>query len=95
MLIDELWWDEDNIDHLARHLIGPEEVEEVMFQDIPISVRARAQRYAVYGQTVAGRYIVAFLEAVRVGQRRRLQVYRPVTAREMTEAERRRYQSLK
>ena len=94
MRIDELWWDEDNIDHLERHRIDPDEVEEVMFQDAPISARARAQRYAVYGQTVAGRYIVAFMEAVRIGQRRTLQVYRPVTAREMTEAERRRYQSL-
>ena len=94
MRIDELWWDEDNIGHFERHRISPDEVEEVMFLDVPISVRARAQRYAVYGQTTAGRYIVAFLEAMRVGQRRRLQMYRAVTARQMTETVRRRYQSL-
>lgn len=95
MQIDELWWDESNLEHLARHHIGLEEVEEVVFDDVPFAVGARAGRYAVYGQTAAGRYIVVFLEPVRTGQRRQPPVYRPVTAREMTEAEHRRYQSLK
>ena len=95
MEIDELLWDESNIEHLGRHRIVPEEAEEVVFADIPREVRARAGRYAVYGQTASGKYIVLFLERVRIGRRRRPQVYRPVTARAMTEAERRRYQSLK
>ena len=95
MWIDELLWDEGNIEHLGRHQVVPEEAEEVVFQDAPIAVRARAGRYAVYGQTAAGRYIVIFLDTVRVGRRRQPLMYRPVTVREMTEAERRRYQSLK
>ena len=95
MRIEELLWDEDNLEHLAGHHIDHEEVEDAVFQDAPIAVNARGGRYAVYGQTAAGRYIVVFVEPVRVGRRRQPLVSRPVTARDMTSAERRRYQSLK
>ena len=94
MRIDELWWDDHNIEHLVRHHIAPEDAEEAIFQDVPLAVHTRTRRYAIYGQTSAGRYIVIFLERVRIGQRRQPLVYRPITARDMTEAERRRYQSL-
>ena len=42
MQIDELLWDESNLEHLGNHDIALEEVEEVVFEDDPISVRARA-----------------------------------------------------
>ena len=60
MKIHEFIWPEDRVEHIARHGIHPEEVEEVCFS------RALVQRtrsaganpaYYVLGQTAAGRYL--------------------------------------
>ena len=60
MKIYEFIWPEDRVEHIARHGIRPEEVEEVCFG------RALVQRtkssgvnavYYVLGQTAAGRYL--------------------------------------
>ena len=68
----------------SRHRVTPEEIEEVCF-DKPFVIRGRDRSYAVYGRTGAGRYLSVFLYPKGRG------VYSLATAREMNEAERRRY----
>ena len=90
----ETEWDDDNIEHLARHSIEPEAVEEVVYEDCYPAwvVRGRRReirelRWTVFGQTCAGRYLVAVIAPYP--QRG---VWRAVTAREMERPTRRRYQ---
>jgi hypothetical protein len=42
MLIDDLEWTLDRIEHIARHGITPEEVEQV-FASVPLFRRGRGQ----------------------------------------------------
>ncbi|MDO8671953.1 MAG: hypothetical protein Q7O66_11060 [Dehalococcoidia bacterium] len=84
-LIRELLWDDWNEEHIARHHVSPSEVEEVCFSD-PWFLRARGKdKRAVYGQTQGGRYLFVILGGRGSG------IFYPVTARDMTEAERQRY----
>jgi uncharacterized DUF497 family protein len=83
MKINSFIWDEGNIDHIARHNVAPDEAEEV-FEARRYLLRARDGRYAVFGRTVAGRYLVCVLETTgRPG------ILRIVTARNMEPPERR------
>jgi len=81
----EIDWDEDSIEHIARHNVEPEEVEEVLMERYLLE-RGRRQRSYVLGRTGDGRYLFI------VPARRRSQRYRVITAREMTTTERRRFQ---
>ncbi len=86
LTISELVWDDWNEEHIARHQIRVEEVEDICFDERWI-LRARGQdKRALYGQTIGGRYLLVILA------RRGPGVYYPVTARPMTDSERRRYQ---
>lgn len=69
----------------TKHRVTPEEVEEVCFSR-PLVIRGRDGSQAVYGQTEAGRYVIVFLYPRGQG------VYSLATARDMQEAERRRYE---
>lgn len=88
MTIRQLIWPEDRIAHIARHGVEPEEVEEVCFGR-PLVLRAKATgknpAYYLLGQTVAGRYLFCMVLHFPEG------IGYPVTARPMTEAERRRF----
>jgi len=82
-LAPEFDWDEGNEEHLyERHRVEPFEVESVFRGHIHV-VR-RENRYVVYGQTTAGRYL--FIVCVLRGNR-----VRPISARDMTLEERRHY----
>jgi len=87
--IRELVFDECNIEHIARHGVTPEEVEEVCYL-APHFTRARSKRgrrrYRAIGQTEDGRYLTIFLDPLGKG------VFYPVTARDATASERREYQ---
>jgi uncharacterized DUF497 family protein len=88
--IDELVWDEWNEDHIGRHRVEPEEVEEVVSDVSSAFLRTRseqAKRYLVLGLTEAGRYLFVVLEAMS-GNRAYV-----VTAREMTDGEKRRFKA--
>ncbi len=85
MLIGELQWDDENVEHIARHNVNPQEVEDVCF-GLHISEKATGQRYILSGQAVAGRYLTVVVERVGKG------VFRPITAFEMSQNYRRRYQ---
>ena len=60
MRIYELIVEPDREDHIARHGVTVEEVEEVVFGR-PLIQRSRQQRFRLMGQTDAGRYLTVFL----------------------------------
>ncbi len=78
-------WDEDNIDHIARHGVGVEEVEEALVSK-PLIRRGRSDRYWAFGKTRPGRYLFIVVKNLGKGWAR------VITARDMTKAERRYYQ---
>jgi uncharacterized DUF497 family protein len=88
MTIRELIWPEDRVAHIAQHGVEPEEVEEVCLGR-SLALRARAKgkspAYYVLGQTAAGRHLFCLVLHFPEG------IGFPVTARPMTEAERRRF----
>lgn len=88
MKVNEFIWLEDRIDHIARHSVIPEEVEEACFGRSFVQ-RAKSEGrnpvYYVLGQTAAGRYL--FCVVIRFPDGKGY----PVTARPMTAKERRRY----
>jgi len=78
-------WDEDIINHIARHEIKPEEIEELAFEDYPYIRRGKRGRRYLYGQTLGERYLftVYVLSSEKIAQ--------VITAREMDEKERKLY----
>jgi hypothetical protein len=82
--IGELEWDDQNIEHIARHNVGPLEVEDVCF-GVHISRRERDQRYILSGQSAGGRYLDVVVERLGKG------LFRPITAFEMSENYKRSY----
>jgi len=88
MKIRELIWPEGRVDHIKRHGITPEEVEETCFGKSFVQ-RAKSKGanpvYYVLGQTEAGRYL--FCVVIQFPDSRGY----PVTARPMTDKEKRRY----
>jgi uncharacterized protein len=92
MRIREFVWPQDRIDHIARHGVTPEEVEEACFGRALV-LRARSQGenpvYYVRGRTAAGRYL--FCVVIRLPDGKGY----PITARPMTAREKRRYKRWK
>lgn len=91
MRLYEVIWKEDFVDKIERkHRVTPDEVEHVLFSR-PHTRRAEKGRvqgedlYVAYGQTAAGRYLVVFF--ILKYQTAAL----PISARDMTQAERRYY----
>jgi hypothetical protein len=91
MRLYEVIWKEVFVDKLAwKHRVMPDEVEQVLFSK-PFVRRAEKGRvqgedvYVAYGQTAAGRYLVVFF--ILKDQTAAL----PISARDMTPAERRYY----
>jgi hypothetical protein len=93
VLIAELHWRDDRVDHIARHSVRPEEVEDALFEDVaglllrvgPAERDPQETLYRYFGRTAAGRYLMIALLHLGEG------VAIPLTARDMTAAERRRF----
>ena len=88
MKIYELIWPQDRIEHIARHGVTPDEVKEVCSGESFVQrVKSQGENpvYYVLGQTDAGRYL--FCVVIRFPDSRGY----PVTARPMTDREKRRY----
>lgn len=87
MRIEELVWEHDNVEHIAKHNVLPKEVEELFFEDAPYFQRSsrKQQLYRVYGQTTTGRYL--FCVMLYLGKDRGY----IITTRDMSNAERRLY----
>ncbi len=88
MRIKEFIWPEDRIEHVARHGVTPGEVEEACFGRAFVQ-RAKSEGqnpvYYVLGRSEAGRYL--FCVVIRLPDGKGY----PVTARPMTDREKRRY----
>jgi uncharacterized DUF497 family protein len=84
--IDSLEIDDHILDKIeSRHGVTFEEVEEVCYA-APHVRRGRQGLYKVFGRTDAGRYVLVVLAYQGAGS------WKVVTARDMTESERRLYQ---
>lgn len=87
MRISGFEWDDGNELHLALgHGIEPDEAEEV-FAGGPLVRRTKYGHYAAFGATDSGRLLVIVFEMKQQG------IARPITGCDMSEAERRYYQS--
>jgi uncharacterized DUF497 family protein len=90
MRIENITWDEHTAEHISRHAVSPEEVEEVLFNDSesPRIMRGKEHRYLAYGKTNAGRFL---LVALIIADRKT----RIITARDMTDREKKFYRRKK
>jgi len=60
MKIERIIWDQETVNHIARHAVSPEEVEEVLFNedDKPFILKGKQGKYLAYGETQSGRYLL-------------------------------------
>jgi len=70
MEIREFEWDDDNIDHIVRHNVYPDEVEDVAFDDDPWIRKGRKGSRYMLGYTIAGRYLFVVYTLKRKGTAR-------------------------
>jgi uncharacterized DUF497 family protein len=86
--IDEFIWPRDRVEHIGKHGVEPKEVEEVCFGK-PLVQRIKASGknpvYYVLGETLDGRRL--FCVVIQFSDGKGF----PVTAREMTAREIKRY----
>ena len=88
MTIREFVWPEDRVEHIARHGVTPEEVEDACFGSslvLRATSRGKNPVYQVLGQTRAGRYLLSIVIGFPDGRGY------PVTARPMTRKEQQRF----
>ncbi|OGW44554.1 MAG: hypothetical protein A2Y66_00455 [Nitrospirae bacterium RBG_13_41_22] len=57
MEITEFEWDDNNIEHIAKHSVSSDEIEEVAFDDDPWIRKGRKDTRYMLGYTIAGRYL--------------------------------------
>ena len=92
MKIHNILWPDERIEHIARHAVTPEEVEQVCFgRSLLLRAKSEGQNpvYHVLGQTAAGRYLFCVVIAFPDGNGY------PITARSMTDKETRRFREWK
>jgi uncharacterized DUF497 family protein len=77
-------WDEQNLEHIAQHMVGPDEAEAVLGNK-PRVLRTGDGKYLAYGQTDDGRYLLV-VYVVRPGP-----LIRVITARDMDTSEKKQH----
>lgn len=88
MKISGLEWDDTNLEHIiSKHGISPKEVEDVCFGP-HYACTVKYKRKAIYGQATSGRYLMVILERLYNS------FYKPITARNMTQSERGKYNEI-
>jgi uncharacterized DUF497 family protein len=80
----DLQWTDDSEAHIARHRVTPEEVEQSTYRPF-YTMPGRNDTTLLFGQTDAGRHLLVVLAGSGDGR------WRVVTARNMTDSERRIY----
>ncbi len=86
MNIDEILWNDIVIVKIERkHHVYQEEVEYILLDERPL-IKRFGNVYHAFGQTAEGRYL--FIPFIYIGKG----IARPITARDMTPAERRLFQ---
>ena len=83
MIIRRLVWDEWNIEHIAKHSVRTEEIEDVCLGKRIIINKIGQQKVRVLGQTYVGRYLAIFLVNRGGGN------FYPISARDCASKERR------
>jgi uncharacterized DUF497 family protein len=92
MRIQQIIWPEDRVDHIARHAVTPEAFEEACYgQSLVQRAKSEGENpvYYILGQTNEGRYLFCVVIQFPDGNGY------PVTARSMTDKEKRRYRQWK
>lgn len=74
LVIHQLFWDDWNTAHIARHDVTREEIDEICHGE-PLVQQGKKGRLAVSGKTAAGRFLVVILDP-----KSEPGVYYPVTA---------------
>jgi len=80
--ISRIRWTEDSIEHISRHRVHPEEVEEVCLGEQPFIQSGRGGLHYVFGRTQNGRHLFVVVRDLRRGE------VMVVTARDMDTKER-------
>ena len=90
MKIERISWDEETVDHISKHSVSPEEVEEALFNEIdsPLIMRGKEGRYLAYGKTNGGRLLLV----VWASRYRKTKI---ITARDMSKKEKQFYKRRK
>jgi uncharacterized DUF497 family protein len=88
--IEKISWDQETVDHISNHPVSPEEVEDVLFNDVntPLIMRGKEGKYLAYGKTHGGR----LLFIVWASKYKKTKI---ITARDMVEKEKRFYRRRK
>lgn len=89
MYIRSFDWDERNARHIAKHGASVSEVEEAILFCKPVCQRGKQGKYVGYAVTEDGRYLFIVFGVRGSGR------IRVITARDMTEKERRYYRRRK
>ena len=81
--ISSIKWTDESIEHVARHVVRPEEVEEACFneEEIPLIRSGRENLHYVFGKTYSGRFLFIVVRFIRQGE------IKVITARDMNEWE--------
>lgn len=85
LLIQNLIWEQKNTDHIARHNVVPEEVDDVCY-GWHVVRQSKFGRLFIIGPTLTGRMLTIIIE------HRNMDTFYPVTARDATDKEIKRYQ---
>lgn len=79
-------WDDDNIQHIARHGVSPWEAEDAALDPQAVKIHgSRGGRLAMIGMTESGRVLVVAVDREGRG------LWRVVTARAVSQNEKRSY----
>lgn len=83
-VISSIAWSVESIEHISRHAVEPNEVEEVCFneEDVPFIRSGKDNLHYVFGKTDAGRYLFIVVRFARHGE------VKVITARDMNMWER-------
>jgi len=84
VIINAFIWDDFNIQHIAKHQISPNEVEEVLNRPYIITKEER-KRHTIYGITLNNRMIIVVIES------RDNDNYYPITAYDMSSRQKKFY----
>lgn len=84
MKIRKLIWDEWTVEHISKHGVRQDEVEEVCFSR-HVAIKSGKDKMAVWGQTENGRYLLVILGIRDYGE------HYPVSARDMDQKEKKQY----
>jgi uncharacterized DUF497 family protein len=78
--ISSIKWTDKSIEHIARHGVKPEGVEEACFNeyDVPFIRSGREELHYVFGKTYPGRFLFIVVRFIRQGE------VGVITARDMT-----------